>query len=164
MPAIDPGDRHVPIGDVEHRIAGHQRRRVPVIADPEVDQVEAGRQPSGVLDRSCVQVLRLHRHGPHEHLGGQRSHEAGQIAGRVPAGRDPLVDLVDNHPVPVHLQLAEGSQHQRWGAATADGQVEPAALGNGPLGRIGEQQRGCTGSLVETRPDDPLRHADTLPL
>ena len=136
---VEAGDGDQPVGNLQDRVAGDQRGGVPVVAQPEVHQVEPGGQPAGVGGGRRLQVRVGDRHGNQAHRqGSQDLAQMGQVALGVPVGRDPLVDLVDLDRAPEQVVFHELGQHEPGGLAAAD--------------RAGER------AVRRDRGPDPVRH------
>ena len=81
-------------------VAGRPRRGVPVVADPEVHDVEAVGQRARVAAGGGAQIGRGDRHQPHR---ARQPASCSGVAVGVAVGRDPLVDLPDGDRIPGHL-------------------------------------------------------------
>ena len=109
---MDAGHRHVRVGDIEYWVSGHQRGRVAVRAETEVDKIEHGRragesprEPWHTASAAASRSLAFHRHGM-DLLRAQRSMlkqafaQVSEIAIRVSIGGHTLIDLKDVHAGP----------------------------------------------------------------
>ena len=124
MPLVGLGHADEVVRDVEHRVTRHERGGVPVGPEPEVQEVEARRQPArvgvgGGVDVFACDVHRLDPHGQPLDGGAQ----VGEVPVRVVVGRDALVDLEHRHEVPLDVGVGE---HART-SPRASGRRSPRA-------------------------------------
>ena len=114
--------------DVEHRVAGHERGRVAVGAEPEMDEVELPREGVRVVGRRGVEVVGptgIARTSAAPPAGGAL--ELREVAVGIVVGRDALVDLEDRHLLPGHAPVELG-EHRPGRAAARHGEREAAAV------------------------------------
>ena len=154
---VGSGRRDVPVGAFEHRISGHQRGRMAVLAEPEVHQIETALAGvSGddlrVFVASPVGVLVRHRHRVEVHVRESgRSQDCRQSCGvavRVSVGRHALVDLEHVNAVPREIQLDQAFEHlpRRAPAAQRDAEAAmPGHRGPCPRGDVGRRREGHVG-------------------
>ena len=145
---IDAGDRDVGAGRVEHRIAGHQRRRVAVGPEAQVGEIEHCRgarnllEHRGVLAARKFEVGRFHRHGVNL-VGAQRTMreqalaQMGEVAVGISGRRHALVHLDHVHTGPWHPFLGQRPQHRPRGVTSAEGHDKAAARGDGRARLLG---------------------------
>ncbi len=125
-------DSHVTVVHLEDRVAGHQRGRVPVFSEAEMDDVEDARLAAHatkcllVADCCQVGVGERHRHGVHVGLGNghpiqQLAAQAREVSVRVILGTDALIALKDVDLAPGQVAGAQSGEHVLRRATATDG-------------------------------------------
>ena len=131
---------HEPAPFLQHRVAWHERGRVAVRSEPEMDEVETGRDQEPVVVGSGLEKGVLDRHCDHGRLGpGEGGDKVGEVPALVAGRRNSLVHLVDDDALPLHRLLAELTEHRPGRVSAGHRERERTVVGDGHLGPAGDE-------------------------